>query len=187
MTCRGSRFADGAQRNPDGQVFMKNRETDEWLKQNARSTRNFIRKWGHMVKHDEMMMPMIPPKYNIGFVVENCGIEHLRALEPWCSDIYGDWVGHKGFHVNKYIDEEQPDTDFNLKKKIHSQHMNPQNDVVVHIDCQYLNHQNYQMLTQLPEILKDSGEIGELELDVFNVKVKNLNTYEKELIVCKTK
>ena len=30
MTCRGSRFADGAKRNPDGQVFMKNRETDEW-------------------------------------------------------------------------------------------------------------------------------------------------------------
>ena len=29
MTCRGSRFADGAKRNPDGQVFMKNRETDE--------------------------------------------------------------------------------------------------------------------------------------------------------------
>ena len=34
MTCRGSRFKDGAIRNPDGQVFMKNRETDEWLKQN---------------------------------------------------------------------------------------------------------------------------------------------------------
>jgi glycosyltransferase involved in cell wall biosynthesis len=187
MTCRGSRFADGAKRNPDGQVFMKNRETDEWLKQNERSTRNFIRKWGHMVKHDEMMMPIIPPKYNIGFVVENCGLEHLRALEPWCSDIYGDWVGHKGFHVNKYIDEEQPNTDFKLSKKIHSQHMNPQNDVVVHIDCQYLNHQNYQMLTQLPEILKDSGQIGELELDVFSIKIKNLNTYEKELVVCKTK
>ena len=43
------------------------------------------------------------------------------------------------------------------------------------------------MLCQLPEILQDSGEIGEFELDVFNVKVKNLNTYEKELIVCKTK
>ena len=62
MTCRGSRFADGAKRNPDGQVFMKNRETDEWLKQNQRSTRNFIRKWGHFVKHDEYLMPMIPPK-----------------------------------------------------------------------------------------------------------------------------
>ena len=43
MTCRGSRFADGAKRNPDGQVFMKGRESSEWLAQNLRSTRNFIR------------------------------------------------------------------------------------------------------------------------------------------------
>ena len=50
MTCRGSRFKDGAIRNPDGQVFMKNRESDEWLKQNQKSTREFIRKWGHFCK-----------------------------------------------------------------------------------------------------------------------------------------
>ena len=187
MTCRGSRFADGAKRNPDGQVFMKNRETDEWLKQNERSTRNFIRKWGHFVKHDEYMMPIIPPKYNIGFVVENCGLEALTALEPWCSDIYGDWVGHKGFGVNKYIEEEQPNTDFNLSKKIHSQHMNPQNDVVVYIDCSKLNQQNFRIIGQLSEILQDSGEIGEFQLDIFTVKVKNLHTYEKDLIICKTK
>ena len=187
MTCRGSRFADGAQRNPDGQVFMKNRETDEWLKQNQRSTRNFIRKWGHFVKHDSMMMPIIPPKYDIGFVVEDCGLEHLSALEPWCSDIYGDWVGHKGFHVNKYIEEEQPNTDFSLSKKIHTQHSEPKNDVVVYIDCSKLSNDNFQMLTQLPEILEEQGEIGEFELDEFTVNVKALHTYEKELIVCKTK
>ena len=187
MTCRGSRFADGAQRNPDGQVFMKNRETDEWLKQNVRSTRNFIRKWGHMVQHDEMMMPIIPPKYDIGFVVENCGLEHLSALEPWCSDIYGDWVGHKGFHVNKYIEEEQPNTDFSLSKKIHTQHSEPINDVVVYIDCSKLNNNNFQMLTQLSEILEEQGEIGEFELDEFTVNVKDLDTYEKTLIICKTK
>ena len=187
MTCRGSRFADGAKRNPDGQVFMKNRETDEWLKQNQRSTRNFIRKWGHFVKHDSMMMPIIPPKYDIGFVVENCNYESLRELEPWCSNIYGDWVGHKGFHVNKYIEEEQPNTDFDLSKKIKTQHMNSRNDIVVYIDCSKLNQQNFQMLTQLPEILEQQGEIGEFELDTFTVKVKNLFTYEKELVVCKTK
>ena len=187
MTCRGSRFADGAKRNPDGQVFMKNRETDEWLKQNQRSTRNFIRKWGHFVKHDSMMMPIIPPKYDIGFVVENCNYELLKELEPWCSNIYGDWVGHKGFHINKYIEEEQPNTDFDLSKKIKTQHMNPRNDIVVYIDCSKLNQQNFQMLTQLPEILEQQGEIGEFELDTFTVKVKNLFTYEKELVVCKTK
>jgi len=184
MTCRGSRFADGAIRNPNGQVFMKGRETDEWLKQNERSTRNFIRKWGHFVKHDAYMMPIIPPKYNIGFVVTNCNNEILRSLEPWCSDIYGDWVGHKGFDVNKYIDEEQPDTDFDLKSRIHSNHMNPTNDIVMHIDCSKLNQQNFQILTQLSEILKDSAEIGVFELDIFSVTVKNLKTYEKELVVC---
>ena len=187
MTCRGSRFADGAQRNPDGQVFMKNRETDEWLEQNERSTRNFIRKWGHFVKHDSMMMPIIPPKYDIGFVVENCDSHSLAALEPWCSDIYGDWVGHKGLYVNKYIEHEQPNTDFSLSKKIHTQHSEPKNDVVVYIDCSKLNQKNYPIIGQLSEILQDSGEIGEFDLDIFNIKVNSLKTYEKDLIICKTK
>ena len=54
---------------------MKNRETDEWLAQNERSTRNFIRKWGTMVEHDEYLKPIITPKYNIGFnLTDRCGI-----------------------------------------------------------------------------------------------------------------
>ena len=73
---------------------MKGRESTEWLEQNLRSTRNFIRKWGHMVKHNELMYPIIPPKYDEGFVVHNCDTNMLKELEPWCSDIYGDWVGH---------------------------------------------------------------------------------------------
>ena len=187
MTCRGSRFADGAKRNPDGQVFMKNRETDEWLKQNERSTRNFIRKWGHFVKHDSMMMPIIPPKYDVGFVVKNCGLDQLRALEPWCSDIYGDWVGHKGFHVNKYIEEEQPNTQFDLSKKLHSLYTEPDNDVVVRFDASKLNQNNFQILTKLSSILQESGEVGEMELEIFEFYINKLNTYEKDLIICKTK
>ena len=186
MTCRGSRFADGAKRNPDGQVFMKNRETDEWLKQNIRSTRNFIRKWGHFVKHDEHLAPIIPPKYNIGFVVENCGLEALSALEPWCSNIYGDWVGHKGFHVNKYIEQEQPNTDFKLSKRIHSQHTNPTNDIVVRFDASKMTQDSWNIIQNLSEIIKDSGQIGVMNLDVFNFEIRNLKTYEKDLIICKT-
>ena len=187
MTCRGSWFKDGALRNPDGQVFMKNRETDEWLKQNQRSTRNFIRKWGHMVNHDAHMMPIIPPKYNIGFVVENCGLEALRELEPWCSNIYGDWVGHKGFHVNKYIEEEQPNTDFKLSKRIHSQHTNPTNGIVVRFDVSKMTQQSWNILQNLSEIINDSGQIGVMNLDIFEFEIRNLNTYEKDLVVCKTK
>ncbi len=182
MTCRGSRFKDGALRNPAGQVFMKGRESSEWLAQNLRSTRNFIRKWGHMVKHDKFMYPIIPPKYNIGFVVDNCDNNMLKELEPWCSNIYGDWVGHKGFGVNNYIKEEQPNTQFNLKKRIHSQHLNPTNDIVVRFDAQKLTPQNFQILVNLSEILKDSGELGTMQLEIFHLDIKSLRTYEKDLV-----
>jgi len=182
MTCRGSRFKDGAMRNPAGQVFMKNRESSEWLAQNLRSTRNFIRKWGHMVKHDNMMMPIIPPKYDIGFVVENCDTNMLKELEPWCSDIYGDWVGHKGFGVNQYITEEQKNTKFDLKKKIHSDHTTPKNDVIITFDCNQLTPQNFQILVNLSEILKESGEVGEMALEIFQFSIKSLDTYEQGLI-----
>ena len=184
MTCRGSRFKDGALRNPAGQVFMKGRESSEWLAQNLRSTRNFIRKWGHMVRHDELMYPIIPPKYDVGFVVEHGDTNMLKELEPWCSDIYGDWVGHKGYGVNKYIEEEQKDTHFDLSKKIHSQHIKPKNDVVVEFDAQKLTPQNFQILVNLSGMLQDSGEIGEMEYDIFRFDIRKLNTYEKELVVC---
>ena len=186
MTCRGSRFKDGALRNPAGQVFMKGRESSEWLAQNLRSTRNFIRKWGHMVKHNSLMKPIIPPKYDIGFVVENCDTNMLKELEPWCSDIYGDWVGHKGYGVNTYIEKEQKDTEFDLSKKIHTQHMNPTNDIVVRFDAEKLTPQNFQMLINLSEIIQDSGEIGTMQLEIFHLDIKSLVTYEKELIVCES-
>jgi hypothetical protein len=185
MTCRGSRFKDGAMRNPAGQVFMKGRESSEWLAQNLRSTRNFIRKWGHMVKHDEYLKPIIPPKYDVGFVVENCDTNMLKELEPWCSDIYGDWIGHKGYGVNQYIKEEQKDTQFNLSKKIHSQHIEPKNDIVVKFDVNKLTPQNFQILVNLSEILRDSGEVGTMQLEIFHLDIKSLDTYEKDLILVK--
>jgi glycosyltransferase involved in cell wall biosynthesis len=185
MTSRGSRFKNGAMRNPAGQVFMKGRESSEWLTQNVKSTRNFIRKWGHMVQHDRLLHPIIPPKYNVGFVVENCTTEMLKELEPWCSDIYGDWVGHKGFGVNQYIEDEQKNTKYLLGSKIHSQHIEPVNDVVVSFDCQLLNANNFQILVNLSSILQDSGEIGTMELEIFKLEIKSLNTYEKELIYSK--
>ena len=185
MTCRGSRFKDGAMRNPAGQVFMKGRESSEWLAQNLKSTRNFIRKWGHMVKHDELMYPIIPPKYDVGFVVHNCDVNMLKELEPWCSDIYGDWVGHKGYGVNNYIEDEQKDTQFNLSKKIHSQHIEPKNNIVVRFDAGKLTSQNFQILVNLSEILQDSGEIGIMQLEIFELDIKSLDTYEKDLILVK--
>ncbi len=136
--------------------------------------------------HDAMMKPIIPPKYDVGFVVENCDTNMLKELEPWCSDIYGDWVGHKGYGVNQYIEEEQKDTQFNLSKKIHSQWIKPKNNIVVRFDANKLTPQNFQILVNLSEIIQDSGEMGTMQLEIFHLNIKSLETYEKELIVCES-
>ena len=178
MTCRGSRFKDGAMRNPAGQVFMKGRESSEWLAQNLRSTRNFIRKWGHMVKHDEYLKPIIPPKNRVYFKAYNCNLNLLRELEPWCDNIYGDWVGHKGIYVNKYIEDEQPNTQFDLSKRIRTQHTNPTNNIVIRFDCSKVTQQSFDIIVNLSEILQESAELGTMELDIFNFEIKSLKTYE---------
>jgi len=179
MTCRGSRFKDGALRNPAGQVFMKGRESSEWLAQNLRSTRNFIRKWGHMVKHDALMYPIIPPKYDVGFIVENCDENILKELEPWCSNIH---VTLNPEQIRNYTDKEQPDTQFNLTEKIlyHSQPVI--NNVIVRFDARLLTPQNFQILVNLSQILQESGEVGEMELEIFKFNIKSLDSYERELI-----
>jgi len=182
MTCRGSRFADGAKRNPNGEVFMKNRETDEWLTQNHRSTRNFIRKWGHFVKHDALLKPIVPPKYDVGFVINNCTEQILELLEPWCSTIYVDTF------AEDYINREQPSTDFDLTKRIYSIDAEKQNDIEVRFNCDEFTNESFQLITQLSEILNDDDEleIGSFELDIFKMSINKVKTYEKDLIKCES-
>ena len=185
MTCRGSRFADGAQRNPAGQVFMKGRETDEWLKQNHRSTRNFIRKWGHFVKHDALLKPIVPPKYDIGFVIHTCTYETLYELEPWCSDIYVDSPIIEG-----YIEQEQPNTLFDLRERVHSKMNNHSNDIIVEFNARDFTPQQFNYLANLSEIIANDedlhiGESGdEFDLGIFKITINKLKTYEEELIKC---
>ena len=183
MTCRGSRFADGAKRNPDGQVFMKNRETDEWLKQNQRSTRNFIRKWGHFVKHDALMKPIVPPKYDIGFVVTNCNYETLYELEPWCSTIYGDFPKDM---LPMYIRGEQENTLIDLKDRVKEYRSDKTNDILVEFDARQLTPEQFNYIAQLPEILAndDELEIGEFDLGIFKITINRIETYEEGLIKC---
>jgi hypothetical protein len=179
MTCRGSRFKDGALRNPAGQVFMKGRESSEWLEQNQRSTRNFIRKWGHMVQHDEMMYPIIPPKYDVGFVVKNCDYNLIKELEPWCSTIYIEYTGV----IESYIKEEQKNTAFDLSEKIkHYPKNKADNNIIIEFDTKMLNSNNFQILVDLSSILKESGEVGHMENDIFTFNINSLKTYEKDLI-----
>jgi hypothetical protein len=159
---------------------MKNRETDEWLQQNQRSTRNFIRKWGHFVKHNSLLKPIVPPKYDVGFVVKNCTEQLLEELEPWCSKIYVDT------YAEDYIDKEKSNTDFDLTKRIYSIDAEKQNDIEIRFDGLRLNENSFNIIQQLSEILANDEEleVGSFELDIFEISINKIKTYEKELIKC---
>lgn len=169
MTCRGSRY------NPT--LTTVGKESDEWLAQNVRSTRNFIRKWGHFVKHDKMMMPVVPHKYNVEFRVFNANEQVLNMLEPWCSNINVDIPQEK---IDEYIKLEQPNTQFNLSERINQE---VDSDIIVRFDANKLTQYSYNLITELSSVLESSEiEVGEFELDIFRVKVNRVKTYEDTLI-----
>jgi glycosyltransferase involved in cell wall biosynthesis len=174
FTSRGSRFNKHA-----GGSAGKNSE--EWLHTTSKNARNFIRKWGHFVKHDPFMKPIIPPKYNIAFIVSTCNLNMLATLEPWCDTIYLD--DEMGVLEAAYYENEQPHTKVDLKSKIKvTKYNTPKEDIIVEFDAQYLNQDAFNILTQLPEIIAESGEIGEFELDIFKIKINAMNTYEQNLV-----
>ena len=173
MTSRGSRFNPMAGGAPG-------KDSPEWLHTTTKNMRNFIRKWGTMVKHDEFLKPIVVPKYDIGFVVKNCTEQLLEILEPWCSNIYID----HSFDASDYITREQPNTTINLDNRIQSIYGKKQNDIEVRFDGAKLINENFKYLQQLPEILADDEglEEGSFELDIFEININKIKTYEKELV-----
>ena len=178
FTSRGSRFNKHA-----GGAAGKNSE--EWIYTTNKNMRNFIRKWGQPVKHDPLMKPIIPSKYNICFKVKNSTLDFLNALEPWCDVYYGDG---EWFIYDHYIKKEQTSTTIDLKEKIKPLDDNLYNynyGVVIDIDQSNFTKEDFHMIQLLPEILDESGEIGEFELGHLKIKINNLETTEHILIQCK--
>ena len=91
--------------------------------------------------------------------------------------------------MHEYKKEEQPDTDFNLDERIKlygNADITKCHDIVVEFDARKLTSQNFQVIVNISELLQDSGEIGEMEYEIFKFHIKSLNTYEEELIVCES-
>ena len=171
MTCRGSR------RNTNDKAINIYEDSPEWLEQNRRSTRNFIRKWGHFVKHDSLMKPIIPPKYDIGIILKNSqDVQLIEALEPWCSRIYVD------ASRDNYIELEQKNTLYNLSKKVLPYDSEKNNEILIKINGKLFNQQDFQIVQQLPEIIKDSGQVGEFELGNLFINIIQMNEYQNNLI-----
>lgn len=175
MTCRGSR------RNVRDKAKNIYEDSPEWLAQNLRSTRNFIRKWGSTVMHDSLMKPIIPPKYDIGIKIKGGTSNLLELLEPWCSNILLD--DEMQVITTHYLDKEQKNTSFDLSKRIKStpfQYLD--NDIIVEINQSTFSNEDFQIIQQLSQIIKDSGEIGKFEIGNLFITISKLEEYQNNLI-----
>jgi predicted O-methyltransferase YrrM len=169
MTCRGSR------RNTIDKAKNIYEDSPEWLAQNMRSSRNFIRKWGHFCKHDALMKPIIPPKYDIGIILNSKDINLLNNLEPWCNTIYTNC------NIQDYIKVEQQNTIIDLYERVKPYDNEKNNNILITIDNNF-NEQDMQYLSQLSEILEDNGEIGKFELGNLKIDIIEMKNYVNELI-----
>lgn len=162
-------------------VSKTSRFSDEYRDSTSKiefnSNKNFIRKWGFRNSNYNK-------KYDIGFVVRNCNSNLLNALEVWCSNLYivDDYAD---LLIQNFISNEQSTTSIDLKKRVlpYGFEFNSKpNDILVEFDANKLNQQSFNIIQNLSDIIFDSGEIGEFQLDIFNITIKNLKSYENDLI-----
>lgn len=130
-------------------------KSNDWNRLANENTKKFIKKWGSSPIYDEYQYPIVFPKYNIGFNIINQNDYIYNIVEPYCSNI--------AFNGNVELF----------------------NDIIVEFDANLLTNENIQLIFQLPSILKDSGELGDMEWDIFKIKINSLKEYQNDLIKVK--
>ena len=126
--------------------------------------------------HDALLTPIVPPKYNVGYVLLNGTEIIVNAIEPWCDNIYTDC------DVSKYIENEQKNTLYNLSTRILSLDAARPNDIIVTIDCNNFVDDDFIYIQKLSRIIQDSGTVGTFTLGNLKIEIKELNEYTKDLI-----
>ena len=173
LTCRGHKWTDDKE-------IGKVDDTFESAELDAR--RNYIRKWNSWINNDEWGYPILYPKYNVGLIVENCTSQILEVLEPWCSSIYVDC------DIEDYIKKEQPNTDYDLTKRVFDINLIEQmdNDVLIRMDVNKITNEDFVNIQRMGLILQDIEKelnvVGEYELGNLNVNIKQLRNILPELI-----
>jgi len=176
MTCRGSRFKDGIEIEkeiplPDGTIWYKPKDSIEYLELRQNKFKEWWRKWHIDVLHDELMMPIVPNRYDTTFVIYNCHAQLLQALEPWCDRLYVDC------DYENYLNKEQKETMFDLSDKIHPIGDGMKGDVQIMFDGLQLTSDNFtKFIKNIPFIIQQTDSVGSFEWDIFQLHIFNLRT-----------
>lgn len=166
LTCRGHRWTGEIQKDDDYFKIASNK-----------SGRNYIRKWRSWIKNDEYQHPIIPNKYDIGFVIKGCSMELLHFIEPWGSTTYID----DSNTVDNYIKQTQPETSYSMQDRVKTLQSSYNHNVVIDIDIQNLDNNSIQFISQLPDILATVDEIGYYEYGPFKITVNKIEPDNIEL------
>lgn len=125
---------------------------DDYQKRIETDIKKYIRKWGSMFQFDTNHRPIPSPKYDIGFNITNQNNQIYNIVELYCSSI-----------------------SFNGDKKLN-------NNIVVEFDANKFTQESFNILTQLPQIIEQTNELGQFELDIFTITIKDLTQYQNNLI-----
>jgi glycosyltransferase involved in cell wall biosynthesis len=139
FTSRGSRFNKHA-----GGSAGKN--SDEWLQTTTTNMKKFIKKWGTIVQHDQLMKPIISPVYKKSVKITNNNPQLKEALEPWFND---------------------------------------GKDIIVEVDGNRFDNEDFRHIQNLNDIVKGSGEIGSFILGNLKITINAMDEYQNELIKIK--
>ena len=153
----------------------------KWQADMNKSTLEFIRKWGQNVNHTSLMKPIVSPKYNIGIILKNGNETLVKILEPWADTLYVD-EGNVPTLIKNYINSEQPNTAFDLFDRLKPYDNEKNSEILVEVDGTSFDQQDFKILTQLPDIIKDSGSIGRFKLGNIIVEIIQMNEYQDKLI-----
>ena len=176
FTCRGGQFQDGIEKQTSDTKFHEMRN---------RSGRYYIRKWGSWIKNDEYQHPIIPKKYNIGFVLTDVTSEDfLHFVEPWASNIFVDNM----ICAQRYMAKEQLSTNIDLRKRIlnHGYIEEINNDILLYFsEKEFMKNgnENAAIIMKLSDILSEGvDDNSEFELGVFKMKTRNVKDITGKLI-----
>jgi glycosyltransferase involved in cell wall biosynthesis len=178
MTCRGSRFKDGIEIEkeiplPDGTIWYKPKDSEEYTILRQHKFREWWRKWHCDVLHDDLMMPIVPKRYDTGFVVKNCNTQILSILEPWCDTIYVDC------EYDAYTSFENPKSEYDISKRVYSINSDITNNIEIRFDATKLTQQHFtEFIKKLPFIIEETNSIGSFDWDIFQINIKSLKTID---------
>jgi len=125
-------------------------------------------------------------RWNAGVGIENADYQETmdsgrkHYLKKWGCWIQNDEYQHpilSPVYKKKLIIHN---TNSNLEQL--QDWFNDGDDIIVEIDGKIFNQQDVQYITQLNDIIADSGEIGTFNLGNLKITINSLNTYEQDLI-----